>query len=165
MLIGTEHRGWQGASASPQKLIDFVQYLMEHHGPSPRNSSPQKISFDSGRLRLRGGLTLFQLFVQGRELVLHLPHFVLRESLFLLPILDLLLILLVRQLDLLLHVDDIPGRIADLLLFLVASARVLLCSLFDGLALLLEKAGLHDPLLSRDRATELLVVGDDDHAT
>ena len=33
-------------------------------------------------LCLRSSLTLFQLFVQGRQLVLHLPHFVLRESLF-----------------------------------------------------------------------------------
>merc|ERR1711981_1307094 len=75
-------------------------------------------------LCLRSSLTLFQLFVQGRQLVFHLPDVVLREGLLLLPILelllqilDLLLLLLVRQLGLLLHVDDIPGRIADLLLF------------------------------------------------
>merc|ERR1719235_2408334 len=143
---------------------------MKHHGPSTRSSSPLKQ--DSGSLcSLRSGFTLFQLFVQGRQLVLHLPHFVLRESLFLLPILelllkilDLLLLLLVRQLGLLLHVDDIPGRIADVLLFLVAGALLFLCCLLNGLALLLEKAGLHDPLLRCDRVTELLVVGDDDHA-
>merc|ERR1719460_1577108 len=124
-----------------------------------------------GLSSLRGGLTLFELVVQGRQLVLHLPDFVLREGLFLLPvlellleILDLLLLVLVRQFDLLLHVDDIPGRIADFLLFLVAIARFFLCCLLNGLALLREKASLHDPLLRRDRITELLVVGDDDHA-
>merc|ERR1711990_1027951 len=127
---------------------------------------------DSGILSsLRSGFTLFQLFVQGRQLVLHLPDFVLREGLLLLPILelllqilDLLLLLLVRQLGLLLHVDDVPGRIADLLLFLVAISRGFLCRLLHGLTLLLENAGLHDPLLRRDRTAELLVVGDDDHA-
>merc|ERR1719460_206494 len=124
-----------------------------------------------GLSSLRGGLTLLQLFVQGRQLVLHLPDFVLREGLLLLPILelllqilDLLLLLLVRQLGLLLHVDDISGRIADLLLFRVAIARSFLCCLFHGLTLLLEKACLHDPLLRRDGIAELLVVGDDDHA-
>merc|ERR1719460_2529552 len=124
-----------------------------------------------GLSSLRSGFTLFQLFVQGRQLVLHLPDFVLREGLLLLPILelllqilDLLLLLLVRQLGLLLHVDDIPGRIADLLLFLVAVAGGFLRHLLNGLTLLLQKAGLHDPLLRRDRTAELLVVGDDDHA-
>ena len=34
-----------------------------------------------------------------------------------------LLLILVRQFGLLLHVDDVPGRIADLLFFLVALAR------------------------------------------
>merc|ERR1719460_2049705 len=66
-----------------------------------------------GLSSLRGGFTLFKLVVQGRQLVLHLPDFVLREGLF----------VLVRQFDLLLHVDDIPGCIADFLLFLVAIAR------------------------------------------
>merc|ERR1712078_133015 len=145
---------------------------MKHHGPLSRSTLPYEITQDYGNLgSLRGGFTLFQLFVQGRELVLHLPDFVLREGLFLLAILelllqilDLLLLLLVRQFGLLLHVNDVPGRIADLLLFLVASARGCRLSLLNGLALLLEKAGLHDPLLRRNRTAELLVVGDDDHA-
>merc|ERR1719460_916561 len=102
-----------------------------------------------GLSSLRSGFTLFQLFVQGRQLVLHLPDFVLREGLLLLPILELLL----QILDLLL-----------LLLFLVAGAGGFLCRLLNGLTLLLQKAGLHDPLLRRDRTAELLVVGDDDHA-
>merc|ERR1712072_617623 len=135
-----------------------------------RRSSPRQISQEYGSLiSLRGGFTLFQFFVQGRQLVLHLPHFVLRESLFLLPILelllkilDLLLLLLVRQLGLLLHVDDVPGRIADLLLFLVAVARGFLRRLLPGLTLLLENASLHDPLLGCDRPAEFLVVGNDD---
>mmetsp|Transcript_108344 Transcript_108344/g.271561 ORF Transcript_108344/g.271561 Transcript_108344/m.271561 type:complete len:696 (+) Transcript_108344:201-2288(+) len=105
-------------------------------------------------------------FLELVQLVLDLPQLLIRQGLFLLAVLQLLLqvldcflLVLVAQGGVLLHLDLVARTIVDLIRACVAF--VLALAGVHGLTLNAQSATLHDPLLRGDAIAEFLVVRDD----
>merc|ERR1711933_595361 len=130
-----------------------------------------------------GGLLLYTLdllsttlrssleaLLQLVELVLHLPHLLVRQRLLLFPLLELLLdvlnlllLIFVAERDILLHINLVARSIVNLIRPRVAiSLFVVVCF---RLTLNAQVASLHDPLLCGHTVAELLVVRNDQDAT
>merc|ERR1711879_1060324 len=119
-------------------------------------------------MRLVGLLS--QALLQLVQLVLDFPRLLVRKGLLLLSflelllqVLDRLLLFLVGQRRLLVDLDLVASTIVDVFLGRVATSIVIVRP--DRLALNAKMAALHDPFLSGDAVTELLVVGNNEHAT
>merc|ERR1719215_2388743 len=111
----------------------------------------------------RVSLGILELLLELVELVLHLPHVLVRERLFLLAVLQLLLEVLDgflrvlrAQCHVLLHVDLVPSAIVHLVRGRVSVILALV--LVDGLALDAKVTTLHDPLFGGHVVAEFLVV-------